>query len=204
MNILAVGSHPDDVEFGCGGTLIRYGEAGHSIYLLILTDGSVGGDTIIRRGEQENAANYMKAKKVFWGNFKDTELMISRNLITTVEKVLVEVEPDMVFFNFIDDVHQDHRAAAKACLSATRYVKEVLYYEVPTTMNFDPDVFVDIGSVIEKKIELLKKHESQVHRTKIENLTILESVQSCATFRGYQGRVKYAEGFRALRLLREI
>ena len=121
-----------------------------------------------------------------------------------IEEVLHKVSPDVVFLNYYDDVHQDHRAAAQAGISASRYVKEVLFYEVPTTQHFDPNIFVDIMDVLEKKIELIKKHASQVDRTRVNNLTIVESVQSCANFRGYQGRVKFAEGFNALRLLRPI
>ena len=109
-----------------------------------------------------------------------------------------------MFLNYYDDVHQDHRAAAQAGISASRYVKEVLFYEVPTTQHFDPDIFVDIIDVLEKKVELIKKHASQVDRTRINNLSIVESIRSCANFRGYQGRVKFAEGFKALRVLRSI
>jgi LmbE family N-acetylglucosaminyl deacetylase len=79
-----------------------------------------------------------------------------------------------------------------------------LFYEVPSTQHFEPDIFVDIKDVLDKKLQLLSIHASQVNRTKVENLSILESVQSCANFRGFQGRVKYAEGFKAVRLLREI
>ena len=112
--------------------------------------------------------------------------------------------PDIVFLNYADDVHQDHRATAHAGISATRYIKEVLFYEVPTTQHFEPDIFVDIQDVLDKKLQLLKLHASQVDKTKVENLTILESAQSCANFRGFQGRVKYAEGFKALRILKKI
>ena len=41
MNILAIGPHPDDIEIGCGGTLIKYAQAGHAVSLMILTDGSL-------------------------------------------------------------------------------------------------------------------------------------------------------------------
>ena len=146
----------------------------------------------------------MKAKGLFWGGFKDTELVDNRDLILKMEQVVHEVKPDIAFLNYFDDVHQDHRAAAHAGVSATRYLKEVLYYEVPTTQNFLPDIFVSIQDVLDDKLNLLKIHASQVNRTKVEDLTILESASSCATFRGYQGRVKYAEGFKALRILRDI
>lgn len=80
----------------------------------------------------------------------------------------------------------------------------MLFYEVPSTQHFEPDIFVDIQDVLDKKLHLLKLHASQVNKTRVENLSILESAQSCATFRGFQGRVKFAEGFKSVRMLREI
>ena len=204
MNILAIGAHPDDIEFGCGGTLIKYAEKGHNIFLLVLAVGSVGGDPELRKKEQEKAAEFMKAKQVFWGNLRDTALPPPNAVISVIEDVISKTEPNSVFFNYFDDTHQDHRTTADASVSATRYIKEVFYYEVPTSKNFEPDVFVDIKDVLDKKLELLKTHASQVDKTKVENLTILESAKSCANFRGYQGRVKYAEGFKALRILKVI
>lgn len=204
MNILAIGAHPDDIEFGCGGTLLKYGAKGHHIFFLVLTKGNVGGDASVRFKEQKDATFFLGAKDVFWGGFNDTELLDNRDTILKIEDVVHKVSPDMVFLNYYDDVHQDHRAAALAGMSATRYVKEVLFYEVPTTQHFEPDIFVDIMDILEKKLELLKLHASQVDKTRVENLTILESVRSCANFRGYQGRVRFAEGFKALRVLRHI
>ncbi len=204
MNILAIGAHPDDIEFGCGGTLIKYAQAGHNVYFLVLTDGSYGGDAQGRMQEQKEAVKYICAKELFLGGYRDTELVCNRDLITKIEDVSHKVKPDIVFLNFWADVHQDHRAAAQAAVSATRYIKEVLFFEVPTTQHFEPDIFVNIEDVLDKKLQLLKIHGSQVDKTKIENLTIIESAQSCAYFRGYQGRVKYAEGFKSLRVLKEI
>jgi LmbE family N-acetylglucosaminyl deacetylase len=204
MNILAIGAHPDDIEFGCGGTLMRFAKKGHKVSLLILTAGEVGGDPKARTCEQAKAARYLKAQKVIWGNYRDTDIPRDRSVIMTIEKAIRSTNPELVLFNYVGDIHQDHRAVAHAALSATRYIKEVLYYEVPSTQNFEPDVFVDISPVMEKKLNLLKLHCSQVNRTRVQNLSILESVKSCAIFRGYQGRVKYAEGFKALRILKNI
>jgi len=204
MNILAIGAHPDDIEFGCGGTLMKYAMRGHHVFLLILTAGEVGGSPQVRTCEQEKAARLMKVKKIFWGKFQDTQIPRDRAVITAIEKVIRSVKPQTVLFNYPADIHQDHRALAHAALSATRYIREVLFYEVPTTQNFDPDVFVDISRVMDKKLKLLKLHCSQVNRTRVENLNILESAKSCAVFRGYQGRVKHAEGFKALRILKNI
>ena len=203
MNILAIGAHPDDIEFGCGGTLLRYAAAGHRISLFVLTSGKVGGNPLERTREQEQSAKFISGNLI-WGGFEDTELVENKPLIISIEKTLALTNPDIVFLNHADDVHQDHRAAAYSGITATRYIKEVLFYEVPTTQNFMPDIFVDIGNLIDKKLQLLKIHASQVNKTRVDNLTIIESAQACATFRGYQGRVKFAEGFKALRILRPI
>ncbi|MBU4479646.1 MAG: PIG-L family deacetylase [Candidatus Omnitrophica bacterium] len=204
MDILAIGAHPDDIEIGCGGTLVKYSRKNHNVNLLVLTCGEVGGDPDVRKKEQAASAQAMGAREVFWGDFRDTYLPDDRTLITVIENVINKVKPQVVFINYLYDVHQDHRATAKACLSATRYIKEVLYYEVPTTQNFEPQIFVDIKDVLADKLALLKLHASQVDKTRVEDLSILEIAQSCANFRGFQGRVKYAEGFLPVRILKEI
>ena len=112
--------------------------------------------------------------------------------------------PDVVLVNHFNDSHQDHRAASHAAIAATRNVKEVLFYEFPTCMNFIPDIFVDITDILEEKVKLLELHASQVEKTSIENLRITEIAKAFATFRGVQGRVRHAEGFRGLRVLRNI
>lgn len=204
MKILAIGAHPDDIEYGCGGTLIQYAKAGHSVNLFVLTDGSFGGDPTVRMAEQRKSAKFMGAKELFWGDWRDTEVVNNRDLIVKMENIIRKVKPDTVFLNYYKDVHQDHRACCLAGISATRYIKEVLFYEVPTTHSFNPEIFVDIQSSLEKKMRLLELHASQLTRTRVKNLTIVESARSCANFRGFQGRVKYAEGFKALRMLRGI
>ena len=121
-----------------------------------------------------------------------------------MEDYIEKLHPDLIFVNFFDDTHQDHRRVNQAVLSATRYVKNVLFYEVPTTSNFVPDVFVDISETLAGKIRALEAHQSQVMKTNIEDLSIVEIARSAATFRGIQGRVKYAEAFSALRLFLNI
>ena len=95
MNILAVGAHPDDIEFGCGGALLKYSLSGHHIFPLVLTKGNVGGDPSIRSREQEEAASFLGARQVFWGGFNDTELIDSRETIQRIEEVMRKVSPDV-------------------------------------------------------------------------------------------------------------
>lgn len=200
MNILAIGSHPDDIEFGCGGTLIKYALKGHGIHLLILTDGARGGDPAERRREQEQAAKLLGAQSLLWGGYQDTELPLDRDLIQKIEATLHRVRPDLIFVHFADDTHQDHRHLSTSVVTASRYTRNVLFYEGPTTANFTPSVFVDISAVLDRKLAALAAHASQVVKTGVEDLSILDLARAGAHFRGIQGRVRNAEGFVALRL----
>jgi LmbE family N-acetylglucosaminyl deacetylase len=202
MRVLAIAPHPDDLEIGCGGTLAKLAKAGHAIHVVLMTGGEAGGKEGLRRREQEAAARVYGAKSLSWLGFADTQVPVDRASIDALDKVLKAVKPDLVFANFSDDTHQDHRATASIVLSATRYAHNVLFYEVPTSVDFNPDVFVDItGAALEAKFCALKAHKSQVHQLRVGKLSIIDVARSMAHFRGYQGRVEAAEGFKALRLL---
>jgi LmbE family N-acetylglucosaminyl deacetylase len=204
MHILAIGSHPDDIEFGCGGTLIKYAQQGHDLSLLVMTQGSSGGDGAVRRAEQEASAGILKASRVLWGDYPDTALPLNRSLIQRLEAVITEIGPDFIFVHYPDDTHQDHRHLATCTVTATRYSRNVLFYEGPTTQNFSPSVFVDINAQLPGKIAVLEAHASQLTKTNIEGLNIVDIARASAHFRGIQGRVKNAEGFVPLRLFINI
>jgi len=201
VNVLALGAHPDDIEYGCGGMLTKYAQKGDSVYLFIASDGARGGDPAIRRREQEDAALALGATRVFWGGYADTEIPLNRDVIAHIEAVIQSVQPRMIFVNHPDDTHQDHRHLAQSTVSATRYIPNFLFYEVPSTQNFTPNCYTDIEKVLDRKLAALEAHHSQVTKTNIEDLTILELAKSSANFRGIQARVKYAEAFQSVRLL---
>lgn len=204
MNVLAIGAHPDDIEYGCGGTLTLYAQKGHDVYLFVASDGSHGGDSEVRRREQGDSALIVGAREIFWGGYRDTEVPLDRDLIVRLETVIRQVKPTMIFVNYPDDTHQDHRNLAQGANSATRYVPNFLFFEVPSTQHFAPNCYTNIEKVLDKKLACLEAHRSQVTKTNIEDLTILELAVSCANFRGIQARVKYAEAFHSVRLLLDI
>ncbi len=200
MNILALGAHPDDIEIGCGGTLLKYARAGHHVYLMILTDGARGGDADMRRKEQLSSSRILGVQEIFWGGYNDTELPVARAAIQQIEDVVKKIDPAFIFVNYLDDTHQDHRHLAMCTITATRYTRNVLFYETPTTQNFSPTVYVDIDGLLEDKVRSLEAHASQVRKTNVEGLSILEVATASAHFRGLQGRVRSAEAFVPLRL----
>jgi len=204
IRVLALGAHPDDIEAGCGGTLTKYALNGHRVFLMVMTAGERGGKGTVRKREQQRASRHLRAEKIFWGGYPDTKVPAGQGLIGKIERVVREVDPHFIFVHYHDDTHQDHRHLAVSTITATRHTRNVLFYEGPTSQNFSPTVFVDIDPVLQKKIDALKAHHSQVMKTNIEGLTIVDIIRSSAHFRGIQGRVKNAEGFVPLRLFINI
>jgi len=199
--ILALGAHPDDIEIGCGGTLMRYADLGSEVYLYIATKGEKGGDPMVRAREAERSADRMGANDVIWGGFIDCEIPWGLLLIQNIEKAVKRFDPDMVFVHYSNDTHQDHRGVAMAAQSAARRVPDFLFYESPTTQEFIPTVYCDIQPTITKKVELLECHFSQVARTNIEGLPIMDIARSSAMRRGMEIHKRYAEGFKTTRFL---
>jgi len=79
VNILAIGAHPDDIEFGCGGTLIKYTQKGHRLFLLVMTKGGSGAQTSTRVQEQINSKKILGAKKSTGAGMKIPILLLIKN-----------------------------------------------------------------------------------------------------------------------------
>ena len=199
MKVLAIGAHPDDIEFGCSGTLAKYRNKGDEVYLVIVADGGMGGDPEVRKKEQEISAEIMGAKELFWGGYKDTLIIFDKPLIDLLEGFLRDVNPSLVLVNYPEDTHQDHERLAKATISASRYTPKVIFYETPTSIGFNPLIFADIEETLKDKIKCLEAHTSQFHKTNIPGSNIVDIAIATARFRGTQARVTFAEGFDPLR-----
>lgn len=199
--ILALAAHPDDVEIGCGGTLANYADRGAAVHLFVASDGSRGGDANTRRLEQESAARLLGVCEIHWGGLPDTQLPgHAERLIGMIEQLARSLRPLVVLVNHEQDTHQDHRALAQAAASATRYVPSVMAYETPTTIGFNPTLFMDVTASMPRKIQALAAHTSQLERTNIQGLNIIDVAVSTAHFRGIQGRINSAEGFVPIRV----
>jgi len=201
-NILAFGAHPDDIELGCAGTLIKHVKTGQNVYLCVLSEGQEAGDPVLRKKEQEEAVHRLGAKELIWGGWSDTQFEVSKASVDFVESVVAKVRPYEIYLNYANDSHQDHRTLAQCVISATRYNKRVLFYEDYTSYNFQPDIFVDIKDELDQKIRVISAFASQVGRNFPSGQTMLDGVKSMAQFRGFQAKVHYAEGFKAVRYLK--
>lgn len=201
MHVLAIGAHPDDVELGCGGTLLAHRARGHQVTILVLTTGDLGPQDLRSRiAEQEEAAELIGAQLI-WGGLEDGAISESRHTVELIERVLRTVEPDVVYTHCPRDTHQDHRATANCTLAATRRLSRVLFYESPTSVGFQPSVYVDIDPYVEGKVEALRAHVSQVLKN---GLVDLEAIEALARYRGFQARIRRAEAFEAERLVWDL
>lgn len=201
--VLAIGAHPDDIEFGCGATLLRMRDEGAATYGLVLTGGERGHDEDKENGvrveEASSAARVLALCDIEVHNFPDTSLHEHKAEIRkTIEDVLARWRPDVIFTHNAHDVHTDHRTVHDAAREAARGACTILCYENPNTPpGFKPGYFYDVGNYIDGKIAALACHKTQMGKSYAAS----DVVRAMAGFRGTQARVPMAEGFEVMRVL---
>jgi LmbE family N-acetylglucosaminyl deacetylase len=201
VDVLAVGAHPDDVELGCGATLQRHVANGDRVTILVLTAGQRGQvEGMSRRAEQADAATRLGAT-LRWADFQDGSIPDGPETVTVIDEAIAATGAQVLYTHAAQDTHQDHRATAIASLAAARRLPTVLQYETPSTQGFEPTIYVDVATTVEDKLGALRSHLSQVLR---QGPVDLEAIEAQARFRGFQGRVRYAEAFEASRLVWDL
>lgn len=222
LDILAIGSHPDDVELGCSGTLISEIKKGKKAGIIDLTQGELGtrGTVETRYQEAANAAMIMgitvrenlKMRDGFFQNDEEHQ----RQLI----KVIRRYQPDIVIGNILEDRHPDHGKAGwltyDACfLSGLKAIitrddegneqekwrpKMLLHYI--QDRFYEPNFIVDISEVWEQRMEAVKAYKTQFSatpgdgpQTYISTPEFMEALTARARLLGKRIGVKYGEGF---------
>jgi len=202
LNIVCVGAHPGDPEFGCGGTMAKYSDAGNNLTFVYLTRGeaykpiqSYAQSAELRTKEAETACKILNAKAMFAGQIDgNTELNNQQNEVIT--KLILSLQPDVVFTHWPVDAHPDHQVAGQLALTAwIRSLKNfhLYFYEVNTgseTMGFSPTDYVDIADVREKK-----KAAMFAHKTQSPEEIYNSFFKTMEEFRGLEAGVKAAEAF---------
>lgn len=200
MNILAVGAHPDDIELGCGGLLLRAARQGHNVFMYTLTRGGASGDPSQRTKELLQSAKFIGAKKLWIDSFEDTKLSLSSELINHIEFFINRAGPDLVITHSLNDTHHDHRAISESTLEAGRFVPNILSYEIPVTRDFKPQVYFDISDTMDDKIELINIFWSQRSKMFLKS----NAIRGLAEYRALQSRlntgVSCVEAFEVMKL----
>lgn len=200
MNILAIGAHPDDIELGCGGTLIKAAREGHNVFMYTLTRGGKSGQATERTEELKRSAKFIGAKDLKIDDYEDTQLTPGSELINSIESYADFSDPDIIFTHSKKDVHHDHRAIGTATLEAARNSSNILTYEIPLTVDFEPQVFYDITDVIDEKVELIEIFWSQNAKLYLKS----NAIKGLAEYRALQSRlnsqINYVESFEVVKL----
>ena len=185
----ALAAHPDDIEFQMAGTLILLKQAGYEIHYMNLANGCFGSKKhskeeiiAIRAKEAKEAADSIGA--IFHPSMADDlHIFYNEDLLSKLAALMRQVSPEILLLQSPQDYMEDHqntaRLGATAAFSmgmpnfptnpAVRHVEqEVAIYHAQPHGNRDvlnhviqPDIIVDITSVIEQKAEMLSFHKSQ-------------------------------------------
>lgn len=200
MNILIVGAHPDDYELGMAGTIKKHTSEGDSVFSVIMSNGEKIGNAKERILEAKESANILGIKEIYFFNFKDTKISSGIESIDKLEKLINEHNIDRIYTHSFKDTHQDHRNTCKAVLSAGRNVKQILFFESPSSdVDFRSTLFIEISKFLKDKIEALNLFKSLLKLKK--RYLEVKAIKSSASFRGYQSNLKYAESFEVFRFI---
>lgn len=222
---LAVFAHPDDPEVACAGTLVRWRARGCETHLLIANAGDKGSNeataepaSVARRRavEAEAAATVMGLSSHELLGVPDGELEntseLRAELVERIRRLEPEVvigpDPTAVFFGGSYVNHHDHRALGWALLDACApMAASPLYFpnagpahQIASLLlagTLDPDVWVDIADHLDAKVDALMCHASRLGGSAG---ILREVVEARALESGVSAGLRYAEGFRRIRL----
>lgn len=227
LDILAFGAHPDDVELGCAGTILKEISLGKKVGIIDLTRGELGTRGTAETRDQEAAA----AAKILGVavrenlNMRDGFFVNDEKHQLEIIKMIRKYQPEIVLCNAFDDRHIDHGKGSKlvsdACFLSglmkitteingqkqEKWRPKVVYHYIQWNDN-KPDFVVDITGFEGKKIEAILAYQTQFYdknsnepATPITSKNFLESLNYRAQDLGRLVGVDFAEGFTTERYL---
>lgn len=205
--VLAIGAHFDDVELGCGGTLLEHNRAGDEVSIFVVTDsayehwsGTMERSASVALTEGQAAAEVLGARLIS-GGLETKELRYDRHLIELIEQVIVDCDADIVYTHWDSDVHQDHSAIGRATLNAARHVPSLLMYRsnwYQTTTPWRANHFVDISDHIHGKECAIRCHVTEVAKRGDKWINFFRNENANT---GQRLHVDFAEEFVAVKYL---
>lgn len=219
MRVLAVGTHPDDVEIACSGTLAKCVKRGDTVIVCHASTGNLGHviippDELTKiRAEEARRAGAMAGIEVICAGFNDLDIYDNnKEARDKMVDIIKYANPDFIITHNPDDYMPDHTAVSRLVFDASFAATLPNYkskYKVPAKLvpiyymdtlagvNFVPTEFVDITDEIDLKIEMLECHKSQLEwMREHDHIDFADMVRTCSRYRGYQCGAEYAEGFR--------
>ena len=194
--VVAVGAHPDDVEIGCGGILLRHRARGDRVTVLTLTGGEQGGVASERVLEANRAAGILDVELVL-GTLQDTKIGEGLETISLIEETVRRLRPTVVYTHSLQDGHQDHRSVHRATVVACREVPSLYCYQAPSSsVEFRPTKFIEIGEFLDRKVEAIGAYASQTAKRPYLRESLLRAT---AEYWGRFAQYGIAEALEAVR-----
>jgi LmbE family N-acetylglucosaminyl deacetylase len=207
MKVLAIGAHFDDVELGCGGTLLKHREHGDDIHILVVTHSEYENKScnFIRSkaeafSEGEKSAEILNAK-LHCMNLEPLVLVPSEKLVLQIEALVNEIKPDRVYTHSSTDNHADHAAVGYVSVRACRKCNGIFLYrsnwyiiDVPDNDNY----YVDITAQFPEKKNLLSLFQSEMRKCNNSWINFVEQQNKAAGLKIASG---YAETFSVIKMV---
>ena len=182
MKILAIGAHPDDIEIFMLGLLLICLQRGDEISLIVATDGSAGSVSInkglsqIRKNETIRALQDVGLPDML--GFPDGMLTSSKDAHDVINKKIKILKPDLIITHAPEDYHPDHRILSHYVTQSAGFKSPVIFCDTLMGVNFNPNFYIDISKVFQKKANAIMFHKSQAPEKFLEATTLMNRFRS--------------------------
>ena len=196
MKILAIGAHPDDIEIFMFGLLTLFKERGDEVYLMIATDGSLGGankgELLKNKRKLETIAALNNLSSPVFLNIPDGELGDDPQHKKVIKENILKIMPDLIITHSQNDYHADHRSLSLLVSSSISHYIPIIYCDTLMGINFQPNYYVDITDIFTRKKEAILNHYSQDPQRFVDLFILMNSYRAaqCNSPKGC-----FAEGY---------
>ena len=176
--VLIVTAHPDDAEIGMGMRIIQHDLDGNNVYLLIATNGEHEECPRGRKTEAKKAAKTLGIKECRFLDLPCGRLNEQCNeLRGKIESFVKNINPDIIYTIFPNDLHVDHVVISEETLSAARSVPTLFFFRVAYSRQFNPNFFFfGTQKLMQRKLEALKCYKNEIKREGSLNLEVIENL----------------------------
>ncbi|GAX59265.1 hypothetical protein SCALIN_C01_0196 [Candidatus Scalindua japonica] len=212
ITILAVSTHPDDVESGMGGSIIKFMKLGHEVHIVDLTNGepTPHGTPEIRHEECKKATDILGVSGRTNLGLTNRYLFDNKESRHRLAEVIRRVRPHIMFLPCWEDAHPDHIQATQIGEAARFYAKltktdlagepwypgRILYYLWShQRVHLSPALIIDISDEFESKVEAVKSYKSQYAYTEERWHAVNGAMRSCGQYFGSLIGTQYGEPF---------
>ena len=216
LDALAIGAHSDDVELGCGGTLINLTDSGYRVGVVDLTEALLAsrGTEEARESESRDASEIIGITERFRMRFHEGSILSGPDNLNSLVTLIRQTKPHLIMAPYWDDRHPDHvdasRLVGKAVFwsGVTKYgdtnpphrPHRILYYFVH--WDAPPTIIVDISATFDRKLRAIRAYRTQFlpqagsdKLTYISRPEFLEKIISRARYNGSLIGAEYGEPF---------